>query len=131
MGYNKTMITKQSVHAMRADIEKALESVGAKYNVQFDLGNCRFSANNARFQLNFASINEAGIAETKERTDFKTLASLHGLDPNLLDSTVQISGDSYKIVGLKKRCYARPILVEKVKNNRVYKIDVATLKNYL
>jgi|GEM_PF-3201738 len=121
-------ITRDNLRVLRIEMNRALKSVGDKYNVEINAGNVSFTDKNASFKLQVALINEDGIAETKEVQDFKAYSFSHGLPEDLLNKEINVCGKTVKIIGYKPRSTKFPFLVDE--GNRVMKYPESAFKKY-
>jgi hypothetical protein len=121
------MFTPSVLKDLRDDINAALESVGAKYNVKLTAGNVSYTADNATFKLQAASISESGDVLTKEASDFKVFAASYGLKPEDLGKPFTTGTGTYTIVGLRSRSYKMPI-IGKNSNGKMFKFSPQAVK---
>lgn len=95
------------------------------------MGNISFNPTNATAKLQFATIGKGGEVNTKERTEFKQLGKMYGFKETDLDKVVSLPNGArshkYKIVGLKLRSRAYPVLVEEQDSGRRYKFSMRTV----
>lgn len=110
--------TKQNLQSLRVDIDNALAAVAEKHGISLKLGNGRFSPVDATFKLELA-VCEDGVAMTPEKQILKMLF------PDLVDKTVEIDGESAKVVGYNKKARSYPFIVE-MKGKR-YKVAYETV----
>lgn len=103
-------INRKVAQKLGDEISKALQSTAEKFGVDIKLGRCTFAANNCRFIIEVATLNESGIAETREREDFRTYAHVYGFAPDDLGKLFPFQNETYTIIGLKPQSRKFPIL---------------------
>lgn len=104
-----TTIDRDTCRLLSSDISEALKTVAAKHGIQIRTRGGTFSPLNYTLKVECAVIGDAGVAETKERTDYPLYATMYGLKPEWLDKTFEHAGDEYTIVGLATRKRKNPI----------------------
>ena len=105
---------KPTLRALRADLDAALAAVAAKHGIAVRVGNASFMPNTATFKLELATKGDDGAVVTKEAQAFRQLAGSYGLAPTDLGREVTLSGDRFRIIGLRAAAIKRPILLEMV-----------------
>lgn len=105
------MMTKQTVQAIRDDVNAALAAVARKHGVTIHAGNCTYDANAATFKLVCSTVSDSGRALTPQASAYQRVAGFYGLVP--LFSTVRIGVDEYTVVGWNARKRSKPVLVER------------------
>lgn len=127
------MITKEKLRLIAADIEKAIQSVGAQHNVKLTRGHATYSDNNFTLKVEGAVITEHGEVMTREKQSFLDFATSFGLKPEDLGRVFIYQGVSYKISGLKPRATRYPIVVYNTRTGKGFKFPsetvVRSLKN--
>lgn len=104
-----------SIRALRPEIVAALAALCAKHGITATAGNARFvrEGTSATITLEFARVNEAGVAETQERTAWAQHCATLGLKPEWLDQCITTSnGREYKLVGIDPRRWKYPVVGE-------------------
>lgn len=123
-------LTKESLKTLRADMDAALASVGAKHGVRFRLGSCTFWPTTAKFKLELATVGDNGVVVDKDMETLRRYTDILGLSMKDLEKTFKLwDGRSYKLAGYVPRRYSRPfVLVDAVSGRRVVAPKDAVLK---
>lgn len=122
------MLTREEVQSLRRDLQKCLDETFIGYKLT--LGSCTYGGNIATFKLECAALNDDGETETKAQQDFRLNADRFGLRADALGKLFEYRGVTYKIAGMKPRCYKRPIIATDA-NDTPYKFSVDFVKNIL
>ena len=109
-------LTKDLLRRIRTKIQGELSKVEEELNITLTLGNCSYSSNRAKFQLELLTAN----GKSKEQEDLEDMAQYLNLD---LDKIGEWSGDSYKLWGYKSRARKNPFIIEDVKTQKRYVIS--------
>ncbi len=138
-----TAFNKNTMPALRLEINAALKAVAEKHGILINLGNCRFGADTATWKLEaiqFPSANAtvAGVAnataanlnpiEVKAALDWKAKAAYRGLPVNALGKQTLYGGKTYTIVGLMPRRHRYPILAKSV-NGKLICLAESAVRN--
>ena len=99
-----------AVSTITDDIIDALKPLAAKYGLAVSRGPASYTANSLHVKIEIATVSDDGVANTREREDFKLAAGRYGLEPGDLGSTIIISGVSMAIVGLRRKARTHQIL---------------------
>ena len=108
-------LTKDLLRRIRTKIQGELSKVEEELNITLTLGNCSYTSNRAKFQLELLTAN----GKSKEQEDLEDMAQYLNLD---LDKIAEWSGDSYKLWGYKSRARKSPFIISKVGRDRKYVI---------
>jgi hypothetical protein len=100
------------------DIKAALAPIAAKWGITLDYKGARFSSDNAVFKMEGATIGVTGVANTRERDNFKLYASMYGLKDTDLDREITYGSKKYKIIGLNTRRQKYPIVAIRLTDNK-------------
>jgi len=68
------MITKELLNVVRTGFDEAVAELGHKHNLRITLGGIRFGQQNATGKIEISLLDEAGTAQTTERTAWETHA---------------------------------------------------------
>lgn len=120
-------ITKDTVIAMRKDINEALKAVGSKYGVVLAAGNATFSELECTFKLNVTVQPSEDFDPQKAQWDQN--APRYGLTKEAYGQTIRINGQEYRICGFDTKARVNKILVES--QGRTYRVDASTVKRAL
>ena len=121
-------LTKITVGAIGQDISQALESVAKKYGIQLSYKGCRYSPTAATFKIEGAVFGDAGVAETRERQDWKRFSKTYGLEPEWLGETFVSDTGKYEITGLSTRKHKYPVLATNIRNGKRYKFPATMVR---
>ena len=110
---NITEFDRTNLRAISADIEAALAPVAAKFGITFTYKGVRFTSDNATFKIEGATIGSGGVANTRERDNFKLYASMYGLKDTDLDKQITYAGKRFTIIGLNTRRQKYPIVARR------------------
>ena len=114
-------IDRALLKAIHDDVNVALAIVAKKHGVLLSMGNARFTTTSATMKMDI-SIADAGTiaagttggvtAKTaRAEADFKAYATMHGLKPEWLHTSVMIHGKSLEIAGLLPNKHKNVVLV--------------------
>ena len=120
-------LTRETLKALRADIDNALAAVAEKHGVSFDLGRCTYQTNNATFKLGVATIGDDGAVNSPEADAFKANAQWCGLKSEDLGAEFVTRQGRYTISGAKPRSPKYPILGTEVGTGKCYKFGASTV----
>ena len=113
------------------DIKTALAPVAAKYGITLQYKGARFSSDNAIFKMESATVGSTGVANTRERDDFKRYASMYGLSDTDLDKQISYAGRKYIIKGLNTRRSKYPIIATRVEDSKTILLTCEMVKSAL
>jgi hypothetical protein len=130
---SSSKIDRAFLKAFTKDALKALDAVAATYGITAAYKGGSYDRNGANATLKFelAAPNAAGVVETREAQDFKSLAHVFGLRPEDLGSKFNVRGTTYQITGLKSRRRKYPISAIRVSDGKAFKFPEATVKRDL
>jgi hypothetical protein len=128
-----TSFDRRNLPILRAAMTTALAAVEAQYGIKITVGNARFLPDNATFKIEMATVGTAGVANTREREDFKREAFRYGLNASDLDKEIGygFSNDRYIIKGLNTRRSKYPIVATRVRDGKTILLTVAGVKSAL
>lgn len=108
-----TSFNKSNLADVRSAINTALNDVADHFGITLDIGNISFEGNRFTSKITANIVSEDGVVLTRERSDFTRYAkNLCGLDPDWLDKSCTIGGDTYTITGLKTKARKNKIMLE-------------------
>src|SRR6185503_3693659 len=99
-----------SARVISEDMMEAIKSVALKHRVQFNYKGGSYSSTSATYRIEAAIIGAGGVAEIRERRDYKRYAEGYGLKLEWLDQTFMQGTKKFTIVGLSTRKSKNPIL---------------------
>ncbi len=114
---------RQNVRELAGALETAIKSLEKTYGIKFNYRGARFSPSNVTFKIEAAVVGAGGEVMNKEREAYKTFAYQFNLKPEWLDQTFSWAGNTYKVTGLKTRCWKSPVVVQDVRKNKSYKMS--------
>ena len=120
-------IDRDAARIIREHLSVVLDPLGRELGLQFNIGGISFSPTNANIKVTAAVIGESGQAQTKERQEFERWAKLYNMEPEWLDRTIKVYGETYTIKGFKPRCSKFPVLVMRA-DGKMFKFPIETVK---
>lgn len=118
---------RQSLRALRADLDSAMATIAAKYGIQLSAGNISFTSDTATIKV-AAGIIKNGTAVTAEAKSFEQYKNLVGLGAFKVGDSINIQGKQYTITGYKPRSSKAPVCVSR--DGRGFKVAVDMVKMY-
>jgi len=116
---------------LSAEVIKAIQDIGKKYNVDIAPAGGTFSDPEYKMKIKFNVIDSSGKSISKEAEDFKQYAGMFGLNPEHLGAKFFSGGDEFEITGLKTRNRKLPIIATQVKTGVSYKFREDFIKRAL
>jgi hypothetical protein len=123
-----TALTKDTLKAIRSDIDAALAAVAQRHNIALKTGHCSFTETNATMRLDIATKDESGAVLTKEAVNFGMYAETYGMDPNWLGQTFTANGDEFRLSGLATTRQKFPVQAVRVRDGKPFKFMVGGVK---
>jgi len=117
---------RQSLRALRVDLDQAMATIASKYGIQLSAGNISFTSETATIKVQ-AGVVKNGTVVTKEAKDFDRYKSLVGLGSLNVGDSINIQGKEYTISGYKPRSKSA---VTVQREGRGYKVSVDMVKMY-
>jgi hypothetical protein len=118
---------RQSLRALRADLDNAMAVIASKYGIQLNAGNISFTSETATIKV-AAGIIKNGTVVTAEAKAFDQYKRLVGLGYLSVGDSVNIQGKQYTITGYKPRSSKAPVCVSR--DGRGFKVSVDMVKMY-
>ena len=118
---------RQTLRALRVDLDAAMASIAAKYGIQLNAGNISYTAETATIKVQAGVISKSGQVMTKEAQAFNQYKRLVGLGNLNIGDAINIQGKEYTISGYKPRS-KNAVLVQR--DGRGYKVSVEMVKMY-
>ena len=119
---------KTSLQTLRVAMIEALDTVAKNHGVKFELGNISYTPTSCKIKLSAAVIDTlSGVAETRERTNFKIYAPTLGLKREWLDKSFGYLGYQFVVVGLRPQSWKRPVLVQR-NDGKIFKFTAETVR---
>ena len=117
---------RQSLRALRVDLDQAMATIASKYGIQLSAGNISFTSETATIKVQ-AGVVKNGTVVTKEAKDFDRYKSLVGLGSLNVGDSINIQGKEYTISGYKPRSKSAVVVQ---REGRGYKVSVDMVKMY-
>ena len=115
---------------IRVAINTALREVEEAYGIKLELGNrISFDDTTFRTKLEASLVNEKGIVEDRERTDFTKYATMYDLNPEWLDKEIVLGDDTFTVTGLNTKASKNVVRIEKG-DGRIYHCPSKNLITY-
>ena len=118
---------RQTLRALRVDLDAAMASIASKYGIQLNAGNISYTAETATIKVQAGVISKSGQVVTKEAQAFNQYKRLVGLGNLNIGDAINIQGKEYTISGYKPRS-KNAVLVQR--DGRGYKVSVEMVKMY-
>jgi hypothetical protein len=131
MSVMATQISKDLLRVLRADIDAALKAVGEKHGVELVTGNASFTPFNATFKLEVRAKNADGEAVRKEEADLKARLGMLGMKDEHLTQVFTLGRDSYTLAGYRSKAPAKPFLIKRVSDEKVFIVSEAVVRSAL
>ena len=104
-----TEFTKSQLDTLRKQMQNALNLFADRTDMTIDVGNCRYSGGEAKFQVK--CILEG--AKTREQQDLEFYANLEGIDTTAI---AKLQGEDMSIVGYKTRARKKPWILQRLRD---------------
>jgi hypothetical protein len=124
-----TQFDRQSLRALRVDLDSAMASIASKYGIELSAGNISFTSETATIKVAAGIIGSNGRVATPEAKAFDQYKRLVGLGDLNVGDSVNVQGKQYTITGYKPRSKKSPVCIENAKGQG-YKVSVEMIKNY-
>ena len=118
---------RQTLRALRVDLDAAMATIASKYGIQLNAGNISYTAETATIKVQAGVISKSGQVMTKEAQAFNQYKRLVGLGNLNIGDAINIQGKEYTISGYKPRS-KNAVLVQR--DGRGYKVSVEMVKMY-
>lgn len=120
---------KDTLKALRDDMNEALAAVAEKYGVKINVGSASYDA----MGLSCSYKLEVEATQTEDGTEaarakFECYAALFGLAAEDYHNTFDYFGIEYRIVDLNLKARKKPLIIENMSNGKHYTIDVNSYK---
>ena len=117
---------RQSLRALRVDLDSAMATIASKYGIQLTAGNISFTSETATIKV-AAGIIKNGAVVTPEAKAFDQYKRLVGLGSLNVGDSITIQGKEYTITGYKPRSKNAVVVA---RGGRSYKVTVDMVKSY-
>ncbi|WP_315922276.1 hypothetical protein [Mesorhizobium sp. SP-1A] len=120
---------KNTLIALRNDMNEALAAVAEKYGVKIDVGGARYDTMglSCSYKLEVEA-NQTEDGTEAARAKFECYASLFGLSAEDYHNTFDYYGVEYRLVDLNLKARKKPLIVENMSNGKHYTLDAASYK---
>jgi len=118
---------RQSLRALRVDLDSAMAAIATKYGIQLSAGNISFTSDTATIKV-AAGIIKNGTVMTAEAKSFDQYKRLVGLGAFSVGDSITLQGKQYTITGYKPRSSKAPVCVSR--DGRGFKMSVDMVKMY-
>jgi hypothetical protein len=117
-----TTIDRANHALLTKAIDTALAAVGAEFGVQLKTTNGKYSnGGHGHVTVEMGVISADGNAETKEASDFRSMAQYYDMEPSDLGMEFTSNGVAYRLSGIAPRSRKYPFLAERVRDGAVFK----------
>ena len=117
---------RQSLRALRVDLDSAMAAIATKYGIQLNAGNISFTSETATIKV-AAGIIKNGTVMTAEAKSFDQYKRLVGLSAFNVGDSINIQGKQYTITGYKPRSKSAVCVS---RDGRGFKVSVDMVKMY-
>jgi hypothetical protein len=124
-----TTFTKAGLKTIRASLNKAFREVEEAHGIKLNIGNISYENTTFRTTLKASIVNERGIVEDRERTDFTKYATMFDLNPEWLDKEIVLNGRTFTITGLNTKASKNNIRIQ-AENGDVHICPSKNLTHY-
>jgi hypothetical protein len=121
--------TKGNLKVIRVAINTALREVEEAHGIKLNMGNISFDETTFRTKLEASIVNEKGIVEDRQRTDFTKYATMYDLNPEWLDKEIVLGDDTFTVTGLNTKASKNVVRIEK-DNGQIYGCPSKNLITY-
>ena len=121
--------TKGNLKVIRVAIDTALREVEEAHGIKLNMGNISFDETTFRTKLEASIVNEKGIVEDRQRTDFTKYATMYDLNPEWLDKEIVLGDDTFTVTGLNTKASKNVVRIEK-DNGQIYGCPSKNLITY-
>jgi hypothetical protein len=118
---------RQSLRALRVDLDSAMAAIASKYGIQLNAGNISFTSETATIKV-AAGIIKNGTVMTAEAKAFDQYKRPIGLGAFNIGDSINLQGKQYTITGYKPRSRKNPVCVSR--DGRGFKVSVDMIKMY-
>ena len=108
-----TTFTKAGLKTIRASLNKAFREVEEAHGIKLNIGNISYEDTTFRTTLKASIVNEKGIVEDRQRTDFTKYATMYDLNPEWLDKEIVLGDDTFTVTGLNTKASKNVVRIEK------------------
>lgn len=112
---------KSAAKMLHEEIDAALKAIAEKHEMSLSRSRASYGDGLLRVNAELAASGKSSLEK-----DFAQLAPAYGLRANMLNSTIMVRGQSYRIVGLNTRSSKYPVIVEDADGNQL-KVPAATV----
>ena len=104
-----TEFTKSQLDTLRKQMQNALNLFADRTDMTIDVGNCRYSGGEAKFQVKCILKG----AKTREQQDLEFYAKLEGIDTTAI---AKLQGEDMSIVGYKSRARKNKWILQRLRD---------------
>lgn len=121
---------RDAYRTLQKECEAALRPIAEKYGLTLDHQNKCFRAHAlpVAFQFLVTKKDKEGNAMSACAQDFVKCASRVGLRSTDLHRELSLRGECFRLVGFNRKARKAPLLVERVRDGRRFRVDVTTVR---
>lgn len=122
-----------SVRLTREKLQGALQKLEVELGCVVRVGNATFDRDgtNCTFKIDMSVVNDGGVPQTRQMSNFRSLAVLYGLKPEDLGTQFTISGETYLITGASPKSSKYPIIGKRVRDGKSFKFSSYAVKSVM
>lgn len=109
---------KQNARELSDAFMNALKPLEKKFGVKITYKGGRYTSSNVTFKIEAATVSTDGRVMDKESQDFVLMADYYGMKGTWINQEFTLSGNKYKVVGLRTRCHKTPVIIERADGKR-------------
>jgi len=115
-----------------SDLLTALKRAAKDYGLDVSLGRGTYTDANFTFKVQVSVVGKDGTALTREAEELTRYLQYSDLPKDLLNKVIQVdTGEIYRVTGLSLRRSKYPIVAERVRDGRVFKLRMDTVRRAL
>jgi hypothetical protein len=126
-----TNFTPAVCKEIAARVAKALNDLGNELGVEIKPHGGSYTSGSYTMKLEFAILNENGVASTRSAEDFKMSAFLFGLKSDDLGRAFRSGGRLFLISGLRPRATRRPVVASCTESGKEFCFSAEDVKRAL
>jgi hypothetical protein len=122
-----TDIGRSEIRVLSSALLEEAQMIAKQYGLTVKLGRGVYGHSNCRITLEFATVNDDGVAQTAEWTDLVQMSRMLGLTEADLTKPFRQGNRTFVLAGYRSRASAKPFLVRDTANDKIYIMREATV----
>jgi len=126
-------MNKNKAEVIREDVDKMLEEIGKKHNINLKVVSGTYSDIDYNFKVTGGEnvVKVGGEEMSGAEANFKKNATWYGMEPEWFGRMFTMQGNKYEIVGLAPRNTKYNILAKSFKDGKTYKVNSIMINDLL